>query len=134
MRRASVEKLGTGGALLAALACPVCFPKLALIGAALGFGVLAPFEGATAFAVQGLFVVAWIGHVIAFRRHRNRWLLALSTVVTLLLFGGFYVIRSTIMLQSALAGLAIASVWLIIAMRRPGASGQAIGTPVPGSQ
>ena len=119
--------------MLAALACPVCFPKLALIGAALGFGVLAPFEGVTAFAVQGLFVVAWVGQVIAFRRHRNRWLLAFSTVATLLLFGGFYVIPSTIMLQSALAGLGIASVWLIIAMRRTGSSRQASGTAVPGS-
>ena len=124
MPRLSLEKLGTGGALLAALACPVCFPKFALIGAALGLGVLAPFEGYTALAVQGLFVVAWLGHVIAFRRHRNRVLLAFATIVTLLLFVGSYVYPSAILLQSALLGLVVASGWLILSLRHsPVASG-----------
>ena len=118
MRLPSIEKLSTGGALLAALACPVCFPKFALLGAALGFGVLAPFERYTAWAVQGLFVVAWVAQLVAYKRHGNRWLLAFATLVTLTLFAGFYVVPSTILLQSALTGLAIASVWLIVTMRR----------------
>lgn len=118
MTRPSFEKLGTGGALLAALACPVCFPKFALIGAALGLGVLAPFEGYTAFAVQGLFVLAWIGQLMAFRRHRNAWLLAFATVTALLLFAGFYVVQSPIAMQIALVGLVISSAWLVLALRR----------------
>ena len=113
----SLEKLETGGALLAALACPVCFPKFALIGAALGLSVLAPFEGYTALAVQGLFVVAWIGQAIAFRGHRNRRLLAFATVVPLLLFAGFYVVPSPVLLQIALLGLVVSSAWLILVLR-----------------
>ncbi len=113
-----MEKLGTGGALLAALACPVCFPKFALVGAALGLGVLAPFEGYTALAVQGLFVLAYVGQVLAFRRHRNRWLLAFATGVTALLFAGFYAVPSSIVLQFALLGLVISSGWLILVLRR----------------
>jgi mercuric ion transport protein len=40
-----LEQTGTWGAVVAAILCPMCFPKLALIGAALGLGVLAPYEG-----------------------------------------------------------------------------------------
>jgi hypothetical protein len=41
MQRAFVEKFGSIGAIIAAAACPICFPKLALIGSAVGLGVLA---------------------------------------------------------------------------------------------
>jgi len=118
MTQPPLEKVGTSGAILAALACPICFPKLALIGAALGLGVFAPYEGYVALAVQALFVVAFAGQWLAFRRHRNRWLLVLSGVATLLLFVGFYVFPSAVLLQIALAGLAAASVWLVVESRR----------------
>jgi mercuric ion transport protein len=118
MSRLSLEKLGTLGAVLAALACPICFPKLALIGAALGLGVLAPFEGYVVVAIQALFVLAFVGQWLAYRRHRNRALLSLSGVVTVFLFVGYYVLPSAILLQVALAGLAVASVWLVLELRR----------------
>ena len=118
MTRPSLEKLGTFGAVLAALACPICFPKLAIIGVALGLGVFAPFEGYVVLAVQALFVVVFVGQWVAFRRHRNRWLLSLSAAVTLLVFIGYYVVPSAILLQIALAGLAAASVWLVVELRR----------------
>ena len=118
MTRLSLEKLGTSGAVLAALACPICFPKLALIGAAIGLGVLAPFEGYVVVAVQALFVLAFIGQWLAYRRHRNRALLSLSGMVTVFVFVGYYVFPSAILLQVALAGLAAASAWLVFALRR----------------
>jgi len=55
MGHPSPEKFGTVGAVLAALACPICFPKVALVGAAVGLGVFAPYEGYIALAVQALF-------------------------------------------------------------------------------
>lgn len=112
------EKLGTVGAVLAAAACPICFPKFALIGAAVGLGVLAPYEGYVAIGVQVLFVLALAGHLIAFPRHRNGWLLALAIGATLILFAGYYAVPSSILLQIALAGLVAASVWLAIELRR----------------
>jgi mercuric ion transport protein len=118
MDRPWLEKFGTVGAVIAALACPLCFPKLALIGAAVGLGAFAPFEGTIAVGVQVLFVLALIGQVLAFPRHRNRWLLALSVATTLTLLVGYYVFPSTILLQISLAGLVAASVWLVVALRR----------------
>jgi mercuric ion transport protein len=113
-----LEKFGTGGAVLAALACPICFPKLALIGAAVGLGAFTPFERYTAFAVQALFLLAFVGQVWAYRRHGNRWLLGFSGLVTATLVVGYYVVRSSLLLEIALVGLVVASVWHAVEARR----------------
>jgi mercuric ion transport protein len=118
VNRALIEKFGSGGALLAALACPICFPKLALIGAAFGLGVFAPYEQYTALVVQVLFLLAFVGQALAYRAHRNKWLLGFSAAVTLALFTGYYAVPSSILLQIALGGLVVASAWQIFAMRR----------------
>ena len=106
------------GAVLAALACPICFPKFALIGAAIGLGALAPFEGYIAIGVQVLFVLALAGQLLAYPRHRNRWLLALSIVATALMFVAYYALGSSLLLQLSLALLMAASFWLVIENRR----------------
>ncbi|MDQ3187277.1 MAG: MerC family mercury resistance protein, partial [Pseudomonadota bacterium] len=118
MKQAFLDRFGTAGAVVAAAACPICFPKLALVGAAVGLGAFAPFEIYVAIGVQILFVLAFIGQLLAVRRHRNRWLLAFSAVTTLLLFVGYYVIPSSILLQISLAGLVVASIWLAVELRR----------------
>lgn len=118
MQRTFVEKFGFLGALIAAAACPICFPKLALVGSAIGLGVLAPFESYVAIVVQILFIVALVGQVFAYRQHRNGWLLALAVFTTLLLFTGYYVVPSSLLLQLSLVGLAISSVWLVVEQRR----------------
>lgn len=118
MDRPLLEKTGTVGAVIAALACPICFPKVALIGAAVGLGVLAPFEGYIAIGAQVLFVLAFIGQVLSYPRHRNRWLLGLSVLTTVLLFVAYYVFTSTLLLEASLALLVAASIWLVIENRK----------------
>lgn len=113
-----LEKAGTFGALIAAAACPVCFPKLGLIGAAFGFGALAPYEGYALIVVLTLVAVAWLAQWAAFQRHRNRTLLGLATVATVTLYAGYFVAGSTLMMQAALIALLLASVWLVIELRR----------------
>jgi mercuric ion transport protein len=112
------EKLGTTGAVIAALACPICFPKLALVGTALGLGIFAPYEKYVALGVQALFVMAFVGQALSYRTHRNNWLLGFSGFVTVLVFVGYYVIPSSILLQVSLAGLVIASIWQVVAIKR----------------
>jgi mercuric ion transport protein len=118
MSRLVTEKLGTWGAVIVALACPICFPKLALIGAALGLGIFAPYERYLALGVQVLFVLALIGQGLAYRAHRNKWLLSLAIGTTTLMFVAYYVIPSSILLQASLAGLVGASIWQIFEVRR----------------
>jgi hypothetical protein len=68
--------------------------------------------------VQALFLLAFIGQLVAFRQHGNRWLLGSSLLTSLLLFAGYYVVPSGLLLQLSLFGLAACSVWLIIAQCR----------------
>src|SRR5215470_3932850 len=118
MQRTVVEKVGSIGAIIAALACPICFPKLALVGVAVGLGILAPYEGYMAKGVQVLFLVALIGQIVAYRQHQNRWLLSLSALATVLLFSGYYIVPSSLLLQLSLLGLAVSSIWLVVEQRR----------------
>ena len=104
--------------MLAALACPICFPKLALIGAAVGLGVFAPFEGYIAIGIQVLFILALIGQALAYPRHRNVWLLLLSVATTTLLFAAYYLFSSSVLIQLSLVGLVAASVWLFVELKR----------------
>lgn len=115
-----LDRTGTVGAIIAAMACPVCFPKLALVGAALGLGVFAPFERYVSIAIQLLVIVALIGHVWAFRRHRNLYLLALAlagTAAVLSAYNYFFLYIEPL-IYSGLAAHLIASVWLVRESRK----------------
>ena len=64
------EKFGSIGAIVAAMGCAYCFPILGSLGATLGLGFLAQFEGVfinkllPIFAVIALIsvVVSWVSH------------------------------------------------------------------------
>ncbi len=113
-------KFGTSGALLAAILCPICFPKLALVGALLGLGVLAPYEGWFAAAAQVFLVVALLGHVVAYRRHRNRWIAALAGVGVALVLGSLWLFYVETLVYLGLAVVSAATIWSVFAMRRCG--------------
>lgn len=112
------ERLGTFGAVLAATLCPICFPKLALVGAALGLGVLAPFEGWFAMASQIFLVVAWLGHILAYRRHRNKWVPALATTGVLLVLGSLWFRYVEVLVYLGLFAVVAATIWSTFAVDR----------------
>ena len=71
-----LDKGGALGALMAAAAAPCCFPLLAPVGFALGFGALLPWAEYTLYGVAVCAVVAMGGSGVAFRSHRHvGWLL-----------------------------------------------------------
>ncbi len=97
------------GAVVAAAACPVCFPKLALIGALFGLGAFGAYESQFFIAAQILVAVAVFGHALAYLRHRNRWLPAAAIASAAAVFGGLYWARAEILVYAGFAGLIIAS-------------------------
>ena len=107
--RIPLEKLGSIGAVIAAAACPICFPKLALLGAVFGLGALGAYESQLVIAAQALIVLAVVGHVVAYRQHRKRWLLAVAILGAAAVFGGFYVVYSEPVIYAGLAVLVAAS-------------------------
>lgn len=112
-----LERSGTAGAIVAAILCPVCFPKLALIGGVLGLGVLAPYEGWFAAAAQIFLVIALLGHAVAFRRHRDRRVLALAAVGVALVLGSLWLHYVEALVYAGLAAVVAATVWSGVALR-----------------
>lgn len=65
--KAWLEKASSIGAVVAAAACPVCFPKLALLGAVFGLGALgaAVFGGLYLFGSEAVTYIGFAGLVAA---------------------------------------------------------------------
>jgi MerC mercury resistance protein len=104
-----LEKIGGIGSVVAAAACPVCFPKLALIGALFGLGALGAYESALFAAAQILVAVAVLGHALAYLRHRRLGLLVLGVGSGAAVFAGLYLLRSEAVVYAGFAGLVVAS-------------------------
>lgn len=104
-----LDRIGSFGAVIAAAACPICFPKLALIGGLLGLGAFSAYEYQFLIATQVLVALAAGGHVLSYRRHRNRWMLASALAGAAAVFGGLYVAGSELLVYAGLAALVAAS-------------------------
>ena len=113
-----LEQFGSFGAIVAAAACPICFPKLALLGALIGFGALAKYEALFFYGAQILIVIALVGHVISYRKVQNRMILALAIIAAVSFFVSLYVFVSEILSYVALAGLVVATFWMTVENRR----------------
>jgi hypothetical protein len=117
-----LEKLGAVGALISAAACPVCFPKLALLGALLGLGAFGAYEAQIFLATQMLVVIAVLGHVLSYLRHRNAWVLGAALASGVAVFAGLYWARSEVLIYAGFAGLVVTSATEFWNRRRRGAS------------
>lgn len=116
-RRPIPERLGSAGALLAAAACPICFPKLAAVGALLGLGVLAPFEVYFLWGAQLLVGLALAGQIVSFRTTGRLGPLIISVISAVLFFVSLYVFVSEILSYLGLAGILLASFWSLLDQR-----------------
>lgn len=104
-----LEKIGSIGAVIAAAACPICFPKLALVGALFGLGAFSAYEYQFLVATQLLVVLAAAGHALSYRRHRNRRVLTSALLGAAAVFGGLYLAGSELLVYAGLAALVAAS-------------------------
>ena len=91
----AADKAGVLGSVVSAAACPACFPALASLGAAMGLGVFAEYEGLFITRLLPLFAaVALVANALAWLRHRqwHRSLLGMIgpaiVLAALLLFPG----------------------------------------------
>ncbi len=112
------QRLGAVGSVVAAAACPVCFPKLALLGALFGLGGFAAYEYQIFIAAQALVAVAVLGHVLAYVRRRNMRRMAVALASGAAVFAGLYLVGSEWIVYIGFAGLIVASVFEL-RRRRP---------------
>ena len=103
--KAHLEKIGGVGAVIAAAACPVCFPKLALIGALFGLGALGAYESQIFIGVQILTLMGVAGHVLNFLGHRRKAPLIVALLSGAAVFAGLYVFASEWLTYAGFAGL-----------------------------
>jgi len=112
------DKWGALGALMAALAAPCCFPLLAPLGFALGFGALLPWAEYALYGVAGCAVVAMVGSVVAFRSHRHLGWLLLGIGSGLLVVAPLAVAWPPMVAYAGLLGLAVTAVANHVLVRR----------------
>jgi mercuric ion transport protein len=114
----SAGKFGSLGAVITAIFCPICFPKLALLGSFLGLGALVKYEIVFFYATQIFVLLMLVANIISYKRYKNKALLLLVVVSVLLFFISLYVFVSEILSYVTLVGLVVASTWLVFESKR----------------
>jgi mercuric ion transport protein len=104
-----LEKLGSIGAVVAAAACPICFPKLAVVGTLFGLGAFSAYEAQLFIAAQALVLVAAAGHLLAYRQHCNARLLTSALLSAVFVFVGLYWVPTEWLVYVGFGGLVAAS-------------------------
>ena len=105
-----LDKLGSLGSIVAAAACPACFPQLAALGTLVGLGALSSYEGQIFLATKVLVVLAIVGHVLAYRRHCSVVLLVLGAGGGVLFFIAMYLLGSELAVYVGLGAMLLASI------------------------
>lgn len=114
--RHALDKIAAIGAVVAA-AASCCLPLFAVVGTALGLGVLAPYEGYMAYALQFFTVLSLVGTVMAYRQHRSIPPLILVISSTALVFFAYYIYFKPLFLYLAVGGLLATAIWNFVASR-----------------
>jgi hypothetical protein len=106
-----LDRIGSAGALAAAMAAPCCFPLFAAVGAAAGLSALERYEGVILLVFQGFALLTLAGLALSFRRSRNFGPLTIGVMSCAALAIHFYMWFSLALLYSGLFGLIAATVW-----------------------
>jgi MerC mercury resistance protein len=114
----SLDRVGSIGALIAAIAAPCCFPLFAAVGTAVGLGALGQYEGIILYIFQGFAAVTLIGLLLSFLKHRNIVPLLFGTFACVLLGYHFYKSFSLPALYGGLFALIAATVWNYLTTKR----------------
>lgn len=110
------EKLGSLGAIVSAMGCASCFPVLGSLGATLGLGFLAQFEGLFINTLLPLFAgIALVSVVISWAFHKQHLRGVLGIAGPLMVLATLYLFWtnswSTYMFYFALALMLAVSIW-----------------------
>jgi mercuric ion transport protein len=88
------DKAGLIGSIVSAAACVNCFPALASLGAAIGLGVLSPFEGVFIRIVLPLFAgIALLANALGWLSHHQWWRTVLGVSGPLVVLAAVFLMR-----------------------------------------
>ena len=109
-----LEKSSSLGAIVTAALCPICFPKLALVGSVIGLGSFYRYELFFLVLTHALVLLSLVGNIFSYLHHRDKKILVLAMVSTLLFFTSLYLIVNEYLSYLALIGLVATFVWQIL--------------------
>ena len=115
-----LDKLGSVGTLIAAFGMSCCLPLFAAVGSVVGLGFLAQYEYEMFYVMQGAAVLAALGTLWAFRRHKNILPVILGFISAGLIL---YAVNTTLdmwLIYSGMIGLVGTSILNSIFVRRCG--------------
>lgn len=114
-----LDKFGSTGTLLTALACPVCWPLFASAGSALGLGILAPYESILmTYIFPSAIVIFMLGSYLSYRTHKKLTPLVVGIESGVFALYGFYVGWVLILMYIGILGIVISSILSFIALRK----------------
>ena len=114
----SLDRIGSAGALIAAVAAPCCFPIFAALGTAAGMSALGPYENVILSIFQGFALLTLAGLALAVRRHGDFGPLIVGILACLNLAYHFYWEFSLPALNGGLLGLIAAAIWNYLSTKR----------------
>jgi hypothetical protein len=106
-----LDRVGSTGALIAAIAAPCCFPVFAAVSAAVGLSALGRYETAVLYIFQAFAALALVGLILAALEHRRPGPITLGFISAAVLGYAFYFSLSATALYTGLGGLLIATIW-----------------------
>ncbi len=87
----SIDKVGVGGVIIAALSCAACFPALGALAATLGLGFLSQLEGLAINKLLPVFAtIALVVNAYGWYQHRNHWRGVLSILGPMAILATLY--------------------------------------------
>ncbi len=113
------DKFGSIGSFVAAAGCAACFPALGALGASIGLGALAQFEGLFINTLLPIFAsIALLANLISWFRHRIWYRGLLSIAGPCMVLATLYLFWtdnwSTQMFYAGIALMMIVSLWDVI--------------------
>jgi len=113
------ENTGAIGTIVAAMGCASCFPALGALGASLGLGFLAQWEGIFVNTLVPLFAaVVALTNLISWWFHRVWWRTLIGLAGPAMVLATFYIFWSdswsTQMFYLGLATMLVVSIWDVI--------------------
>ncbi len=114
-----VDKVGSVGALVAAMGCAACFPALASLGASIGLGFLSAYEGVFINKLLPLFaLIVLVSNLVAWVSHRDYIRLIWGLLGPLMVLATLYLFWtdnwSTYMFYAGLVLMIAVSIWDIV--------------------
>ena len=86
----NLDKIGTLGLFLTALASPCCFPLFGFMLTAFGLGSFELFGEKTMWIFQGLVLLSLIGSYYSFRQHKNTYPLSIALAAAALILYAYH--------------------------------------------